>query len=136
MTIPSGPVPSFTPTKGLQSGSALQKLAGLIGSCQNNITALAGGLKLGATPITAVKARVATVVTAADSVLLPPGYPGLEITILNAAGNSVQVFGAGNDTINAVATGAGVAQAGGVSAIYTCYDVVAGVGIWGRVLSA
>ncbi len=136
MTIPSGPVPSFTPTTGLQSGAALQKLAGLIGSTQNPITAKAGGLKLGATPITGVKARIGTSVTDGDSVLLPPGYPGLEISIYNAAAHSIQVFGSGSDTINAVATGTGVTQATLVSAIYTCYDVVAGVGLWGRVLSA
>ena len=136
MTIPSGPVPSFTPTKGLQSGASLQKLAGLIGSCQNSIVAHASGTKALATPITAVKAQIATCASGADSVLLPPGYPGLEITIFNNGAASAQVFGSGNDTINAVATATGVAQANGVSAIYTCYDVVAGVGIWGRVLSA
>ena len=136
MAIPSGPVPSFTPTTGLQSGAALQKLAGLIGSTQNPITALAGGAKLGATPITGVKARIGTVATAGDSVLLPPGYPGLEISLYNATATSAQVFGSGSDTINAVATGTGVALAGGKSAVYTCYDVVAGVGLWGRVLSA
>jgi hypothetical protein len=136
MAIPSGPVPSFTPTTGLQSGAALQKLAGLVGSSVNGLTALAAGTKAGATPITAVKARVAVSAGAADSVLLPPGYPGLEITIYNAGANSIQVFGAGSDTINAVATETGVTQNNGVSAIYTCYDVVAGVGLWGRVLSA
>ena len=52
MSIPRGPVPSFTPTTGLQSGAALQKIAGLIGSTQDNIIAFAGGAKLGATPIT------------------------------------------------------------------------------------
>lgn len=136
MAIPSGPVPSFTPTTGLQSGAALQKLAGLVGSSVNGLTALAAGTKAGATPITAAKARVAVSAGAADSVLLPPGYPGLEITIYNAGASSIQVFGAGSDTINAVATETGVTQNNGVSAIYTCYDVVAGVGLWGRVLSA
>lgn len=134
--LPSGPVPSFSRGIALQSGDALQKLAGLIGSTQNNITAQADGTKANATPITAVKARVATSAGAADSVLLPPGYPGLEITILNAGANSIQVFGSGSDTINGVATATGVTQNNGVSAIYTCYDVVAGVGLWGRTLSA
>lgn len=134
--LPSGPIPSFTPTIGLQSGAALQKLAQLIGSTQNNITAQADGTKANATQITAAKARVTTVAGAGDSVKLPPGYPGLEVTLFNAGANSMQVFGSGNDTINDVATATGVAQANGLSAIYTCYDVVAGVGIWGRVLSA
>jgi hypothetical protein len=134
--VPSGPIPTFTPGKALQDGYALNKLSGLIGSTQNNITAQADGTKANATKITAVKARVTAAAGAADSVLLPPGYPGLEITIFNNGGNSIQVFGAGLDTINGVATGVGVAQGDGLSAIYTCYDVVAGVGIWGRVLSA
>lgn len=136
MTIPSGPVPSFTPGKALQDGAALQKLAGLLGSTQNNITAQADGTKANATRITAVKAHVAVSAGALDSVLLPPGYPGLEITIFNGGANSIQVFGAGLDTINGIDTGIGVTQNNGISAVYTCYDVVAGVGIWGRVLSA
>ncbi len=134
--LPSGPIPSFPNTIGLQDGKALNKLAGLIGSTQNNITAQADGTKANATPITAVKAHVATSAGAADSVLLPPGYPGLEITIFNGGASSIQVFGSGSDTINGAATGVGVTQNNGVSAVYTCYDVVAGVGIWGRVLSA
>ena len=136
MTVPSGPIPSFVSGKALQDGYALNKLAGLIGSTQNNITAQADGTKANATPVTAVKAHVATSAGAADSVLLPPGYPGLEITIFNGGASSIQVFGAGSDTINDIATGTGVTQANGTSAVYTCYDVVAGVGIWGRVLSA
>lgn len=136
MTIPSGPVPSFSRGIGLQSGDALQKLALLIGSTQNNITAQADGTKANATQITGVKAHVSTSAGAADSVLLPPGYPGLEITIFNGGASSIQVFGFGLDTINGIATGTGVTQNNAISAVYTCYDVVDGVGIWGRVLSA
>lgn len=134
--LPSGPVPSFPNTIGLQDGRNLNKLAGLLGSCQNSITAQADGTKANATPITAVKARVTVSAGALDSVLLPPGYPGLEVTIFNGGDNSIQVFGAGNDTINEIVTATGVTQNAGLSAIYTCYNVVAGVGDWGRVLSA
>jgi len=137
MTVPSGPVPRFNPTgPALQSGAALDKLALLIGGTQNDVTAQADGTKANATPITACKARVATSAGAADSVLLPPGYPGLEVTIYNAGASSIQVFGAGLDTINGIANGTGVTQNNGVSAVYTCYNVVDGVGLWGRVLSA
>lgn len=136
MAIPSGPVPSFSPGKALQDGSALQKLAGLIGSTQNNITAQADGTKANATQLTAVKCRVTVSAGALDSVLLPPGYPGLEVTVFNGGDNSIQVFGAGSDTINEIATAVGVTQNAGISAIYTCYNVVVGVGDWGRVLSA
>lgn len=134
--IPSGPIPVFKRGQALHSGDALNKLAQMLGDTQNNITAFAGGAKLGATPITSPKAQIATVANVADSVLLPPGYPGLQISIFNSAANSAQVFGAGNDTINGIATGTGVAHAGGKSALYTCYNVVAGVGQWGRNLSA
>ncbi len=136
MTVPSGPIPTFGVGLALQDGNALNKLAQLIGGTQNNITAQADGTKANATQITACKARVSVSAGANDSVLLPPGYPGLEVTILNAGASSIQVFGSGNDTINAVVTGTGVTQNNGVSAVYTCYDVVAGVGLWGRVLSA
>lgn len=136
MGIPAGPVPSFSGGPALTDQNALQKLAQLIGSVHNNITAHAGGGKANAVPITGVKARITTCVTAADSVLLPPGYPGLEVNISNSGAASAQVFGAGLDTINEIATGTGVAQANGKSAVYTCFDVVNGVGKWDRVLSA
>ena len=136
MTVPSGPIPTFPRGKALQDGDALNKISQLLGSTQNNITALAGGAKAGATPITACKAQVQTCATDADSVLLPPGYPGLEVKLFNNTAHSVQVFGSGTDTINAVDTATGVAQAAGKSAVYTCYNVVSGVGQWGRVLSA
>lgn len=136
MTIPSGPVPSFPKTIGLMNGSDLDRLAKLVGSAVGPITAQADGTKANATQITGVKCYVGTSAGAADSVILPPGYPGLEITIFNGGASSIQVFGNGVDTINGIATDTGVTQNNGVSAIYTCYAVVAGVGIWGRVLSA
>ena len=134
--IPSGPVPSFPITIGLQAGRDIDRLAKLVGSSVGPIIAQADGTKANATEITGVKAYVGTSAGAGDSVLLPPGYPGLEITVFNGGANSIQVFGSGNDTINGVATETGVTQNNGVSAIYTCYAVVAGVGIWGRILSA
>lgn len=136
MAVPSGPVPTFPRGKALQDGDALNKLSQLLGSTQNNITAFAGGGKASATPITACKAQIQTCANDNDSVLLPPGYPGLEVKIMNSGAQSAQVFGYGNDTINDIATAVGVAQGAGLSAVYTCYNVVAGVGIWGRVLSA
>lgn len=134
--LPPGPIPTFPRGKALQDGDALNKLSGLLGSMQNNITAKAGGTKAAAIPITGVKAQITVCATNGDSVLLPPGYPGLEITIHNAGAADAQVFGSGSDTINGIATGTGVTQATGKSAKYTCYDVVAGVGKWGRLLSA
>lgn len=136
MALPSGPIPSFSGGFALQDGQLLQKLAQLIGSVQNNIVAKAGGGKANATVLNGAKCRVTICAADNDSVKLPPGYPSLEITIANPTAHSVQVFGSGNDTINEIATGTGVAQATLKSAVYTCYDVVAGVGKWDRVLSA
>jgi len=96
------------------------------------VTAAAGGAKADAVPLTAAINTVTVVATIADSVLLPPAVPGRVIFVNNTAANSMQVFGQGTDTINAVATATGVAQAGGVSALYIC-----GVaGAWRRNLSA
>jgi hypothetical protein len=138
MGVPRGPAPKFGTGAGYQLniGRDLNRLSELVAASQNSITAKAGGTKAAATLLNAVKCRISVCATNGDSVKLPPGYPGLEITIYNAGAANAQVFGSGNDTINAVATGTGVTQNAGVSAIYTCYDVVAGVGLWGRVLSA
>lgn len=105
----------------------------LYASSADAITAYAGGGQTNAVGLTAMINRVSTVATAADSVKLPPSEVGLSITVINgAASNSMQVFGAGTDTINDVATATGVAQAAGKTAVYTC--PVAGK--WYRNLSA
>ena len=120
MALPSGPIPSFSGGFALQDGQLLQKLAQLLGSVQNNITAQADGTKANATQLNGAKCRVTTSAGAQDSVLLPPGYPGLEVALMNSGANSIQVFGSGSDTINGIATGTGVTQNTGISAIYTC----------------
>lgn len=102
-------------------------------SCEDGITAAAGGGQAGAYQLTATISRVATVATAADSVKLPPSEAAMVIHVVNGhASNSLQVFGAGTDTINDVATATGVAQAAGKSATYVCPVV----GKWYRVFSA
>lgn len=103
------------------------------GAAATSITAYAGGGQTNATALTAQINHVTTVATAADSVKLPVSAAGMSVTVINgAASNSMQVFGAGTDTINDVATATGVAQAAGKSATYHC--PVAGK--WYRVLSA
>lgn len=136
--IPSTPVPSFIPGKGLQDGGDLQKMASQMYDTQGDIVARAGGGKANATRITSPNALVTTAASGNDSVLLPPGYIGLQVFLANAGAQSIQVFGANSDTINGVATGTGVAQAAGLSAIYRClaYDPTTKVASWYRVLSA
>lgn len=130
--IPSGPIPTFERGRQLVDGDKLQKFSDLLGSSQAPVVAHAGGTKAAAFPITSTNVEVGTVATAADSILLPPSYPGLTIRIVNSGAASMQVFGSGTDTINEVATGTGVAQASGVSAIYFCPTA----GKWYRILSA
>jgi pyruvate/2-oxoacid:ferredoxin oxidoreductase alpha subunit len=102
-------------------------------SVETGITAAAGGTQAGARALTKTINHVTTVATAADSVKLPSSEVGMVIHVVNgAAANSMQVFGAGTDTINDVATATGVAQAAGKSATYVC--PVAGK--WYRTLSA
>lgn len=96
------------------------------------VVAFAGGGQASATLISTPLAEVATVATAADSVKLPASVPGTVVVLVNSSANSMQVFGSGTDTINAVATGTGVAQAGGKTAAYYC----TAAGKWFRDLSA
>lgn len=103
------------------------------GSVANGLTAKAGGGQSGATPLTAQINRVTTVATAADSVVLPAAVPGLEITVINAAAsNSMNLFPASGDAINALSANAAFAVAAGKTA--TLYCAVAGT--WHSVLSA
>lgn len=95
-------------------------------------TAYATGGKANATPITTTNVRITVCATAADSVLLPAATVGKTIYIQNNGVASAQVFGAGTDTINSVATGTGVAHANAKFAMYRC--MVAGA--WERILSA
>lgn len=97
------------------------------------IAAAAGGGQTNATPLTSGVSRITTVATAADSVKLPASVAGMFVLVVNGhATNSMQVFGAGTDTINDIATATGVAQAAGKAALYFC--PVAGK--WYRILSA
>src|ERR1700743_1551392 len=108
-------------------------------SYEDGITAFATGGQTNARPLYAGQTNVTTVATANDSVMLPPAVGGLRVFIRNSAGsNFMQVFGAGIDTINGVATATGVAQAAGLSAVYFCTlgSTPATAGKWFRVLSA
>lgn len=86
----------------------------------DSITAFAGGGQTNATQLTTQTSRVTTVATAGDSVRLPPSAPGLELIVINHGANAMQVYGAGTDTINDVATATGVSQMVNSTVIYTC----------------
>lgn len=102
------------------------------GSYASGLTATAGGGQANALALATAYNEIDTVVTANDSVKLPQAKPGVSITVINNTANAAQIFGAGTDTINGVAFGTGVSQAGGKVAVYYC----AAIGKWFRLLSA
>lgn len=102
-------------------------------SATNAITAHSGGTQALAVALTTVLNRVTVVGAANDSVLLPVSAPGLSITVSNAAAtNSLNVFPASGDAINALAVNTAFAVAAGKTAIFS--STVAG--IWHSLLSA
>jgi hypothetical protein len=86
----------------------------------NGLTAHAGGGQTNATPLTAAINRVTVVATAADSVLLPNATPGSSVTAINAATNSMNVYPAVGQFINALAVNTPLAVAGGASTTFRC----------------
>jgi hypothetical protein len=105
-------------------------------SSQDTLTAKAGGgqYAAGVAPvINRMINRVTTVATAADSVTLPVSVAGLQIVVINAAAaNSMNVFPATGDFINALAVNTQIALAAGKTMTFYC----ATAGTWHSVLSA
>ena len=99
----------------------------------NGITAHAGGGQGSATLLAAAINRVTTVATAADSVGLPASAPGMTIIVANAAAaNSMNVFPASGDAINALGANAAFAVAAGKTATFYCTNA----GQWHSILTA
>ena len=122
------------PVKGGDVESANLSASGLFyESAKNAIVAFAGGGQASATPLTALLNRVTTVATAADSVKLPASEVGLTIELKNAAAvNSLNLFPATGEVINALAANAAFAVAAGKTVWATCHVA----GIWDITLSA
>lgn len=95
----------------------------ILESTTDAIVARAGGGQGLATPLTSKFNRVATVATAADSVLLPAALAGLAIRVRNDGANAMNVFPQSNgDIINALAVNTAFSQtAAGLTVSYTCY---------------
>ena len=89
-------------------------------SFTDNITAKAGGGQSGATALTTEVNRITTAATAGDSVMLPSATAGLTIFVINHGVKPIQVYGAGTDTVNDIATATGISQMQGSNTIYTC----------------
>jgi hypothetical protein len=102
-------------------------------SSVNGLVAFAGGGQANGTPITAMMNRFVTVATAADSGKLPAAVLGLSIVVINAAAaNSMNVFPATGDQINALGANAAFALAAGKTATFYCVNA----GQWHTILTA
>lgn len=97
------------------AGNGLQTLSFTAG-----ITANPGGGQGSAVALPSLINRVSTVATQGDSVKLPAAVAGLAITVLNRGAQPMQVFGAGTDTINGIATATGISQGINTTAVYIC----------------
>jgi len=117
---PSSRISEYTASKQIVSGADMNSLSNQISGAVDGLVAKAGGGKAGATPLTAHVNTIATAATAADSVILPKGFAGAEVWVINDGAEAVQVFGLGNDTIDGVATGTGVSVAAASKTIFKC----------------
>ncbi len=131
-------------------GMSVPNQAVLTASEAIGVTAAAGGGQANATLITDGCNKITTVAAPNDSVKLTNSFQGegnlngytggMTVYMTNQSANSCQVFGSGIDTINAAATGTGVALAAGKNAVFFCTrsanPVTGTAGEWYMVLSA
>lgn len=103
-----------------------------LSSTATGITAFAGGGQANAVPLTATYNRVTTVASAADSVKLPAALAGSRVVVFNKGANSMNVFPATGDAINALAANAAIALATTKGMEFVC--MVAGT--WDTILGA
>lgn len=117
---------------GLPREAAQALVHGRNRSAVSGLTAHAGGGQASATSLTKGINRVTVVATIADSVKLPKAKAGMEVVVINAAANSMNVFPQSGESINALANDAAFAVAGGKAAVF--YS--ANAGKWHSILSA
>lgn len=97
-------------------GPGLQTLSWTTG-----ITAFSTGGQTNALALTSMLNRLNTVAAQGDSVRLPTANPGMMVVIDNQGAFAAQVFGAGTDTINGIATATGISQGVKTVATYVCF---------------
>lgn len=118
------------------SSTATQKQRATIGrfaygDIETGITAHAGGTKAAAYQLTRGFNVLATVATNADSVLLPTDrVVGDEVIIVNDGAANAQIFGAGSDTIDAVASATGVVLTAAKRCSYYVASISSGIAAW------
>jgi hypothetical protein len=92
----------------------------LFESATDSMVATASGTQATAVQMVSEINRVGTVASIGDAVKLPLSVAGLTVSVVNHGANSMQVFGAGVDVIDDVATATGVAQMAGSVVLYVC----------------
>jgi len=95
-------------------------------SVSTGLTAHSGGGQGSALALTSSVNNITTAAASGDSVRLPVSAVGMAVTVINSGANPIQVFGAGTDTVNGIATATGVSQLPGSTVTYR----VAVVGNW------
>jgi len=89
-------------------------------SVSGTLTAFAGGGQASGTALTAYINRVSTVATAGDSVKLPVATAGGDVIAINATANSMNVFPATGEYINALSVNTALAVAAGKTVKFVC----------------
>lgn len=112
-----GQLRSFINGYRMPDGRDLRQLTQYIASGVSGLVARAGGGAPNATPLPAYINRVSTVVTGADSALLPSAIAGASVIVINAGASSMRIFPNQNnqytlaaDTITPVASSTPGAQ--------------------------
>lgn len=102
-----------------------------VGEIATGLTAAAGGTKAAAFQLRSSFNVLGTVATNGDSVLLPTDRQvGDEVIIVNDGAANAQVFGAGTDTVDGVATATGVVLTAAKRCSYYVASITSGVAAW------
>lgn len=131
--LPRLPFAVLTASRQLISGNHINYVNSLLSGTQTGITATASGTATNSFVLNAAFNEITTVTTGNDGVTLPVAKSGLRVCVTNSgAGNSLQIFGSGTDTINGTAGATGVALVQNAVAMFICTKD----GVWRRFVSA
>lgn len=116
----------------LINGQTLNQLFNLMtGSCEDAITASAGGTKALAYQLFATINRISVCATTNDSVMLPKQpFIGQVVQVINDGAQTAAIYGNGTDTIDGVVTATGVTMTAANRAFFTCTGFSAGAYAW------
>lgn len=99
----------------------VKDLYGRLTTVRNGVTASTGSTQATGVLVTTAVTRVTTVAVAGDALTLPPAVAGVSLVITNAAAaNSMDVFPAVGNAINALAGDAAFAMAANVTRLFVC----------------